>query len=435
MAAAPGYGCLLAGRLVTGFGVGMGLAVDPLFISEISPPHHRGALVSLSELGINIGILLGSLVSYVLGNVLQDEDAAWRLMLGLAATVPVAVAALACFFLPETPRWLMERGDRDAAVRVMRRLCRDEEEVQLTMADLTEALAREKAAGSASWRAAFSRPTPGARLAISVVLAVAAAQQACGVSIVTVLTPVILDEQAHLSPSASRAVYFGLTAWKTAAVAAAAPLVDRLVGRRPLMLASCAGCAISHLVIAGGFLGGSAPAVVAGLVLFVTSFSAGLGPVAWLITAEAMPTNLRAKGMVLGCSLNRAVAGLGLMFFLQAEGGDPHGGAGGFGVLALLSLLFLAVFAAVLPETKGRTLEEMAGCFEAYAQRQSRVLDAACCCWPAYAAPPPQGAEQAAGAGGGEGPVASDIRLELVRADGCAAVWAPQGCSGPTGAR
>jgi len=118
MAAASNFPFLLLGRFVTGFGVGSGLSIDPLYISEISPPLYRGALVSTSEICINVGVLLGSLVSFILGLTMDNKDTAWRLMLGLGATVPVVILVLACTFLPETPRWLVEQDRHDEAQQV-----------------------------------------------------------------------------------------------------------------------------------------------------------------------------------------------------------------------------------------------------------------------------------------------------------------------------
>mmetsp|Transcript_27189 Transcript_27189/g.76697 ORF Transcript_27189/g.76697 Transcript_27189/m.76697 type:complete len:424 (+) Transcript_27189:680-1951(+) len=339
---------------------------------------------SLSEVSTNIGIVLGSLVGLLVGGLVPNPDMAWRIMLGLGGVFPVAIIALTLFFLPETPRWLMEKGRQREAQRVMACLCGDEDEARATMQELQEAMEREQAAGDMTWKQMLWRPSPGVQLMVTVVVVVGIAQQLVGADIVTVFTPIILEDQAHLSSSAARAVFFVLTVWKTLMVAVAAALLDSASGRRPLLLASFAGIALSHTLIAAGFTAGSVATNVAGLLLFVTFFSLGIGPVAWLLASEVLPTNMRAKGMMLACSFNRLFAGLSLLVFLNAEGGSgaPSNGTAAFVVLATLSSCFFGFTYLLVPETKCRTLEEMTEHFEREAKTRGGMLRALRYCWP-----------------------------------------------------
>jgi len=384
MAFAQNYGVLLVGRLVTGLGVGTGLAIDPLYISEVSPPHLRGMLVSAAELSINFGIMAGSFMSWLLGEYVSDPDISWRLLLGLGAVAPTCIIVLSFTVLPETPRWLVEKGRPVDAEKVMQKLCRgDQAEVDATMADLHRALEDERAAGKSSWGDLILRPSPGSRLMLLVVVGAGAAQQASGVEAVVVFTPIILADKVGLSAEAVRSVYLALTAWKMVMVLLAAALLDRIAGRRPLMLLSCAGVALSHLATAVGFFLGSAAANVIGLAGFMTFFSVALGPVAWLLASEVLPTNVRAKGMMLACTANRLVAGMVMISFLQAEGQSDESGraAAGFIGLGVLTTVSFFYVLALLPETKGRTLEEMGEYFERCAVKKAWWMDPLCCCW------------------------------------------------------
>ena len=113
MACSINYPMLLAFRVITGLGVGVGLSVDPVYIAEVAPPHARGALVSWSEIAINIGILLGFVAAWCFADV--GSDTAWRAMLALGAILPSVLFVLTLTVMPETPRWLVQKGRRGPA--------------------------------------------------------------------------------------------------------------------------------------------------------------------------------------------------------------------------------------------------------------------------------------------------------------------------------
>lgn len=136
-------------------------------------------------------------------------------MLGLGAVCPLLLSVLVKYFLPETPRWLMENGHHTAAhkvvayticsmpacffisrlAQVMTRLCGGEAEASVTMREITEGIQSEHAQGQVSWHAVLCRPTPGTRLMLLVVLGMALAQQLVGADIITVYTPIVLEDQ------------------------------------------------------------------------------------------------------------------------------------------------------------------------------------------------------------------------------------------------
>ena len=113
MACSVNYAMLLLFRVITGLGVGVGLSVDPVYIAEGAPPHARGALVSWSEIAINVGILLGFVAAWCFVDV--SSDTAWRAMLALGAILPSVLFVLTLTVMPETPRWLVQKGRRGPA--------------------------------------------------------------------------------------------------------------------------------------------------------------------------------------------------------------------------------------------------------------------------------------------------------------------------------
>ena len=119
-ATATTYGLLIFGRFFVGLGVGFGLAIDPIYISELSPASHRGQLVTWSEIAINVGIVLGFTSGAVFFQV--DEQTAWRYMFGMGAILPMIMIFLATFVMPESPRWLVSKGREVEARQILEKV-------------------------------------------------------------------------------------------------------------------------------------------------------------------------------------------------------------------------------------------------------------------------------------------------------------------------
>jgi len=136
MAAAPTYGMLMFGRCFVGLGVGTGLAIDPMYISEVTPAKHRGQLVTWSEIALNVGIVLGFAMSLFLA--FMSDDVQWRFMFLLGVILPSVMIYLAINVMPESPRWLVANGQEQAARQVLTRIYPDGYNVNPVIEDIQE---------------------------------------------------------------------------------------------------------------------------------------------------------------------------------------------------------------------------------------------------------------------------------------------------------
>eukprot|EP00467_Chlorarachnion_reptans_P002172 CAMPEP_0114512778 /NCGR_PEP_ID=MMETSP0109-20121206/15176_1 /TAXON_ID=29199 /ORGANISM="Chlorarachnion reptans, Strain CCCM449" /LENGTH=537 /DNA_ID=CAMNT_0001692523 /DNA_START=46 /DNA_END=1659 /DNA_ORIENTATION=+ len=360
MAGANDYGTLFLGRSLIGVGVGCGLAIDPLYIAEISPPEFRGKLTSYSETAINIGILSGY-VSNVAFMWLPKEYN-WRVMLAVGAIPPFIMMVLATFVMPDTPRFLISKGKYEEADAVLKRIARSEEEVKLIKHDIKESIAQEKNTTSKEGWKRILCPDPILKRMLMVTLMISVLQQLCGVDVILYYAPIIM-EQGGIE---DRLAQLGLTA--LAGVAKVGVLFitmhyldHKSMGRRPLMLLSYSTLALGTAIISLGFGLDSVGASVFGIIFFCGAFSIGAGPICWLMNSEVLPLPVRARGMTLGCSLNRlASAVLQTVFLSLAEAITP---AGAFLFLTLINVFGFVYLYFYMPETKNKTLEEMTNYF------------------------------------------------------------------------
>lgn len=173
MAVAESYEVLLSGRIITGFGVGTGLAIAPLYMAELSPKRIRGALVSLNEVAINIGILLGFVAGYVFSGL--DDNVSWRWMLGIGALPPLIIL-VSLLVMPESPRWLVKYGRSSEALLVLLKTCELSE--ALSTLEVLEEECRTTQYGSL--RDIF-RPDPTLRKLLIAGFGVSFFQQASGI--------------------------------------------------------------------------------------------------------------------------------------------------------------------------------------------------------------------------------------------------------------
>ena len=343
----PTFPVLLAARIIIGLAVGAASMTVPLYIGEIVPPQMRGGLVSLNQLAITSGILVSYLADYGL-----SSTGNWRLMFGLAV-VPAAALFTGMLFQQESPHWLIRQGRLDEARAVLARV-RDSGEIEAEIQEVRE-VSEQRQAGVRELLSRNLRPL----LAVGVMLAVF--QQITGINTVIYYAPSLLqgagfgNSAALLANVVNGVVNVGMTI-------VAVQLLDR-VGRRPLLLCGTAGMAVGMVIVALSFLGGShltgALAIVAvlGLLVYTGSFAIGLGPVFWLLIAEIYPLKIRGAAMSVASMANWAANFVVTVTFLTLLG--AIGGVGVFFLYGFLTLVALAYFWRKVPETKGRSLQEI----------------------------------------------------------------------------
>jgi MFS family permease len=293
---------LLIGRLLSGFGIGIVTVVAPLYIAEIAPPQKRGALVSFTQLGLTIGILISFIVAYY-----YSSTGDWRMMF-LVSLVPMAIQFCGLFFIPETGH---------AAKH-----------------DKTE-------------------HHPHFRTVLLVGVGVSMFQQIVGINAVMYYTPSIFQMAGF--GSAQNAIFATILVGAINAVATflALPLVDR-AGRRTLLL-------IGFLIMAAaltflGFFSQGTSSVIA-VMCYVAAFAMSSGPVTWIVLSEIFPLSLRGVGMGISIFANWVCNYLVSVTFLSLVGW--LGFAATFWMYAAICLLGFVFVYKLLPETKGKTLHEI----------------------------------------------------------------------------
>ncbi len=355
-AIAPGLAILLAGRLLVGIAIGIASMLTPLYLAEIAPARSRGAVTSLNQLCITVGIL----VSYLVGYALAQATGGWRWMLALGA-VPGAILALGMLVLPESPRWLAGHGRADEAQAVLRRLRGREADVSEEMGGLRGDLRRE-GGKLAPWSALLR---PSLRRPLVIGLGLAMFQQITGINTVIYFAPQIFQAAGVSGASASILATAGVGAVNVLLTLVSIWLIDR-AGRRTLLLVSLAGMAVTLGTLAAGFAFGAgslAWLTVGSLAAYVAFFAVGLGPVFWLLIAEIFPLAVRGRAMSLASVSNWGFNLLVTLTFLNLI--DLFGRVGTFLIYGVLTLVAIVFTVALVPETKGRALEEIEAALDA----------------------------------------------------------------------
>jgi sugar porter (SP) family MFS transporter len=346
-ALAPDTSWLIAARVVAGAGIGIASFVSPLYISEIAPVEARGRLVSINQVALTSGIVISYLVDYAFA-----EAQAWRWMFALAA-IPAAAFGIGLMFIPDSPRWLVGEGRVNDARAVLKRI-RAPERVEVELSEIRHSAAQQKA----NWSELLS---PLSRAPMIVGIGLAIAQQITGINTVIYYAPTIFKSAGMPSTSVAILASVGVGIVNVVLTVVAMQLIDR-VGRRPLLLVSLGGMALSLFALGLAF---SLPQLsaslgwiaVASLMIYVGSFAVGLGPVFWLILSEIYPLRIRGRAMSIGTAANwitNLIVALSFLTLTQVLGKPAT-----FWLYAAVSVGAWLFAFFLVPETKGKSLEEI----------------------------------------------------------------------------
>jgi SP family galactose:H+ symporter-like MFS transporter len=343
----PDVSLLILGRIAVGVAIGIASEVTPLYISEMSPSSMRGSLVSLNQLAITIGIVVSYLVDFSL-----SAFQGWRYMLVLAA-VPAVILGIGMLPLPDTPRWLINHNEANKARKVLKRI-RGKDDVEGEVKEIQDGLKKQRGG-----RAELFNPLVKPALVIGVSLAIF--QQVTGINTVIYYAPTIFQFAGITSASSAILATVGVGVVNVILTVVAIMLLDR-VGRRPLLLIGLAGM-VSSLTLLGAIfflpslLSSLGSLAVVGLMLYVASFAIGLGPVFWLLISEIYPLKVRGLAMSIASEANWGSNLIIALTFLTLV--QVLGRSGTFWLYALVGVGAWVFAFLLIPETKGKTLEEI----------------------------------------------------------------------------
>ena len=352
---APNFGVMLVARIILGLGVGAAAATCPLFLAEMAPADRRGRMVTINELMIVTGQMLAFIMNAVLDALIKDPHV-WRWMLGIAA-VPAVALLIGMFFLPDSPRWYAVKGRLDDTKRVLA-LSRGEaeaaEEYNIIAEHAKRDMGEDKGAALRDLRA-----FPWMRRTLWIGIGLATVQQATGINTVNYYAPTIL-ESTGLGTSA--ALIATIAVGVTSVVMTIIGIV--LLGhfnRRPLLLIGFTGVAGSQLVLALSFLLPESTfrsyLILAAMLLFVAFVQGFIGTLVWLLLSEIFPMAIR--GFAMGIAVFVLWCVNALISFVFPILVEAAGATVTFGLFVLINLASIFFVAKFVPETRGRTLEEL----------------------------------------------------------------------------
>ncbi|MFT5165438.1 MAG: SP family arabinose:H+ symporter-like MFS transporter [Saprospiraceae bacterium] len=419
---APSFIILVIARMIGGLGVGASLIIAPMYIAEIAPPEMRGRMVSFNQLNIVLGISVAFFTNYLILQLGQSDaswaqslkfgEYNWRWMLGLEA-LPAILYFFALFIVPKSPRWLAMKGRYDEALLIMKKAAGEEEAVKIIQS-VKDSMNDDTPKEKLPIRSLFK---PALRLVLTIGLVVGILQQITGINSVFFYAPMIFEQSGiGTDASFSQAILVGLINLVFTIIAIS--LIDKL-GRKPLLVFGVSGIVITMFLLSYGFsqatytltdatvlnlpaeinqeqlaplvnqtydddvsfknalrgaLGVAAAQtyeselitaavtmnswlILLSILGFVASFAVSVGPVMWVLFSELFPNWIRGLAISFVGLVNSAVSFIVQVAFpweLQNLGSSLTFLI--YGLFAVLGLIFIIM---KLPETKGKTLEEL----------------------------------------------------------------------------
>ena len=354
---------LIVARIIGGIGVGMASVLSPLYISEFSPPKIRGKLIALYQLSIVIGILLAYLSNWLLLKFSQESTSlfnetdklykifvseVWRGMFGLEM-IPSGLFILLLFLIPESPRWLIKNNNPEKGFNILTKIS-GEKIAEKEFIEIKNSISKFKGRIADLLR-------PGLRLALLVGIGLSVFGQFTGVNIIIYYGPTILENagfkidgalQFQVAIGLINLIFTILALWK----------IDRW-GRRPLLIYGMFSVFISLIIIAFQFTFDSSQGIliVVMLCIYMASLAISINAVIWVLIGEIFPNRIRGSAMSIVTFTNWGANFLTAFTFPWYI--DKIGMGGGFFTFAGMCLLATIFFNKYVPETKGKTLEEI----------------------------------------------------------------------------
>ncbi len=342
----------LAARFISGLGIGASSLVCPVFIAEIAPEKRRGRLGSLFQLGIVTGIFLTLFINKIIqgmGNEGWNIAVGWRWMLGMEA-VPAVVFMLLLFTVPESPRWLTQKGREEEAREILGKVG-GWQHAERELIAIRASMSEEEGRFAELFTPTYFRP-------LLIAMLLMAFSQFCGINaIIYYSTKIFASAGAVKNAAFSSSVWIGLVNLLFTFVAIA--LVDK-AGRRPLLLVGTAVQVVALSLVGWMFhTQQSGIALLIGIVGFIAAFAMAMGPMAWLICSEIFPNKVRGRAMSVATFVIWTSCYIVAQTFPLLNDSPAIGPAITFWVYAAVSLLSFVFVYLMIPETKGRTLEEI----------------------------------------------------------------------------
>lgn len=344
-------------RILGGIGVGIASFSSPLYIAEITPSAKRGTRVTLNQFAIITGMLVVYFVNYFIalqGNEEWNTSTGWRWMFGSEA-VPAVIFLAGLLFIPESPRWLAMKGRQDRLMKTLLFIYRDQAHAERVRGEILETL-QEK---SVKFSSIFQEPW---RKVLIFGTALAILQQASGINVFLYYGPEIFKQLGSSTNTAlMQTIVVG--AINVLFTVVALRLVDR-IGRRPLLIYGISGMVFS--LIAMGFatyqgLGGLIALIC--MLCYIACFASSMGPVFWVVLSEIFPNKLRSHAAAIATFFlwmaNFAVSQTFPMLNGNAWLVSTFHRAFPFWFYALMCVIAVVLVYLILPETKGKTLEEI----------------------------------------------------------------------------
>ena len=332
-------------RVVGGIGVGLASAVCPMYIGEIAPAEIRGKLVSLNQFSIIFGMLVVYFVNWGIANGQTIEwinEIGWRRMF-LSEAIPASVFTFLMFFMPETPRYLALQRQNGKALSILSRI-NGEEKAKQILTEIKGTIDTSKA-----------KLLSYGRIVIIVGILLSVFQQFVGINVALYYAPRIFESMgAAKDASMLQTIIMGLV--NVVFTVVAIMTVDKW-GRKPLLIIGSIGMAIGMIAIATlAFFDIIGTATLLFIIIYTASFMMSWGPICWVLISEIFPNEIRSQAIALSVAAQWAAN-----FFISSTYPPMMEFSSGgtylfYGIMSILSALFVW---KMVPETKGKTLEEI----------------------------------------------------------------------------